>query len=36
MQKYVKNIIDEFTINTEKSQAVARPATKNLLKVDVI
>ena len=33
MRKHVKNIIDEFLINIEKSQAVTIPATKNLFKV---
>ena len=36
MWKYVKTMIDEFTINIEKYQAVTSPETKNLLKVDVI
>ena len=36
MRKYVKNIIDEFTINIEKYQAVASPETKNLLEVNGI
>ena len=35
MRKYVENMIDEFTINIEKSQAVASPETKNIFKVDI-
>ena len=34
MRKYVKNIIDELPIKTEKFQEVASPETKNLFKVD--
>ena len=36
MRKYVKNIIDEFTINIEKYQLVTSPETKNLLEVNGI
>ena len=36
MRKYVKNTVDEFTINIEKCQAVTSPETKKLFKVDVI
>ena len=34
MRKYVKNMIDEFPINIEKSQAVTSPATKNLFEAN--
>ena len=34
MRNYVKKMIDEFPINIEKSRAVARPATKNIFKVN--
>ena len=34
MRKYVKNIIDEFPVKIDKSQAVKIPETDNLFKVD--
>ena len=34
MRKYVENMIDEFMINIEKSQAVASPENKNIFKFD--
>ena len=34
MRNYVENMIDEFPINIERSQAVASPSTKNIFKVD--
>ena len=36
MQKYVENMIDEFTINIEKYQAETSPETKKLFKADRI
>ena len=36
MRKYVKKIIDEFTINIKRSQALESPATKDLFKMDGI
>ena len=36
MQKFVKNVIDEFSINLVKSQAIASPETENIFKIDVI
>ena len=35
-QKYVKNMIDSFPINIEKSQSVASPETENIFKVDLM
>ena len=35
MRKYVKKMIDEFTVHIKKYQAVASPGTKNLLKLDI-
>ena len=34
MQKYVKNMIDEFPINIKKYQAVTISETENLFKVN--
>ena len=34
MRKYVKNMIDGFPINIEKSQEVTIPETENIFKVD--
>ena len=34
MRNYVENIIDEFTVNINKSQAVTIPSTDNLFKMD--
>ena len=35
MKNYVKNVIDEFSINIEKAQVVTSPATKKLFNMDV-
>ena len=34
MRNYVKNMIDEFTMNIEKYQAVTSPENRNILKFD--
>ena len=34
MRKYVKNMIDKYPVNIDKSQAVTRPSTDNVFKVD--
>ena len=34
IRKYVKDMIDVFPVNIEKSQAVTSPATKKNLKMD--
>ena len=34
MRKYMRNIIDEFPVNINKSQAVKTPASNNMFKVD--